>query len=151
MARLLIHGTGHGKKPLRQLPELKILIVQESGGCGNFFSIILIADLQSLEDLFSGSSLSGEILDVGINEGDGSNGSGYCGGDRGFSVPDLLRMVIPLGFSGGLREATFISTVSLFTSSKAKSLSDASSSISRRELLQVDSVNIHGIRILGRM
>ena len=134
----------------RRLPELKILIVQEGGGCSHLFSIILIADLQSLEDVFSGSSFSGEILDVGIDGDDGSDGgSGSCGGDRGFGVSDLLRTVIPLGFSRGLRGATFVSAVSLFTASKAKSLSDALSSISRRELLQVDGVNIHGIRIFG--
>ena len=136
MARLLIHEIGHGKKTSRQLPELKILIVQEGSGCGHFFSIILIADLQSLEDVFSGSSFSGEILDVGIDGGDGNDGGGGgCGDDRGFGIPDLLRTVISLGFSRGLRGATFVSTVSLFMASKAKSLSDALSSISGRELL----------------
>ena len=104
-----------------------------------------------MEDVFGGPSFSGEILDVGINGGDGSDGgNGGCRGDRSFGVSDLLRMIISLGFSGGLRGATFVSAVSLFTASKAKSLSDALSSISRRELLQADSVNIHGIRIFGR-
>ena len=136
MARLLIHGTGHGKKTSRRLPELKILIAWEGGGCGHFFSIILIADLQSLEDVFGGSPFSGEILDVSVDGGDGSDGgSGGCGGDRGFGVSDLLRTVISLGFSSGLRGATFISAMSLFTASKAKSLPYASGSISRRELL----------------
>ena len=109
---LLVHGIGHGKKTSRQLPESKILIVWEGGGCSNFFSIILIANLQGLEDVFGGSFLSGEILDVGINGGDGGNGgSGGCRGDRGFGISDLLRMIVSFGFSGGLREVTFISAV----------------------------------------
>ena len=117
---LLVHGIGHGKKTSRRLPKSKILVVWEGGGCSNFFSIILIADLQGLEDVFGGPSFSGEILDVGINGGDGSNGgSGGCRGDRGFGVPDLLRAVISLGFSRGLRGATFVSAVSLFAASKA--------------------------------
>ena len=74
MARLLIHGTSHGKKTSRQLPELKILIVREGGGCSHVFSIILVADLQSLEDVFRGFAFGGEVLDEGIDGDDRSDG-----------------------------------------------------------------------------
>ena len=86
-----------------------------------------------MEDIFRGSAFGGEVLDVSVDGSDGSDGS--SGGGSGFGVSDLLRAVISLGFSGGLRGVTFVSAVSLFTASKAKSFSDASSSISRRELL----------------
>ena len=76
MARLLIHGTSHGKKTSKRFPESKILIVWKGGGCGHIFSIILIADLQGLEDVFWGLALGGEVLDESINRGDWSNGGG---------------------------------------------------------------------------
>ena len=88
---LLVHGIGHGKKTLRQLPISKILIVWEGSGCSHIFSIILIADLQGLEDIFGEFALGGEILDVGIDGGNrGDGGSGGYRGFRGFSVSDLL-------------------------------------------------------------
>ena len=97
MARLLIHGTSHGKKTSRQLPKLKILIVREGGGCSHVFSIVLITDLQGLEDVFRGFALGGELLDVGIDGGDRSNGgSGGYRGFRGFSVSDLLLQSISM-------------------------------------------------------
>ena len=152
MARLLIHGTSHGKKTLRQLSKLKILIVWKGGGCGHVFSVILIADLQGLEDVFRGFSLGGEVLDVGVDGGDGGNsGHGGYRGFRGFSVSDLLGVVISLGFSRCLGGLAFICAVSLLAASEAKSLSDALGSISWRELFQMDDVDIHGIGIFGRM
>ena len=66
MTRLLIHGTGHGKKTSRRLPELKILIVRESGGNGHILSVIFIADFQRLEDVFRSFAFGGEVLDEGI-------------------------------------------------------------------------------------
>ena len=136
MARLLIHGTSHGKKTSRQLPELKILIVWEGGGCSHIFSIVLITDLQGLEDVFRGFALGGEVLDVGVNGGNRSNGgSGGYGGFRGFSISDLLGVAISLGFSGCLRGLAFICAVSLLVASETKSLSDALGSIGWGELL----------------
>ena len=133
---LLVHGTGHGKKTSRQLPISKILIVWEGSGCSHLFSIILIADLQSLEDVFGGFALGGEILDVGVDGGDWSNGSSSgCRGFQGFSVLDLLGVVIPLGFSGCLGGPAFICAVSLLSASETKSFSDAPGSIGWRELL----------------
>ena len=112
MARLLIHGTSYGKKTSRRLPELKILIVREGGGCGHIFSIILIADLQGLEDVFRGFAFGGEVLDEGINGSDRRDGgSGECGGDSGFCVSDLLRVVISLGFPRCLRGPAFVCAV----------------------------------------
>ena len=120
----------------RQLPKSKILIVWEGGGCSHVFSIILITDLQGLEDVFRGFALGGEVLDVGVNGGDRSNGgSGGYGGFRGFSVSNLLGAVISLGFSRCLGGSAFICAVSLFAASEAKSLSDAPGLISQRELL----------------
>ena len=151
MARLLIHGIGHGKKTSRQLPKLKILIVWEGGGCGHIFSIILIADLQSLEDVFRGFALGGEVLNVGVNGGDGSNGgSGGYGGFRGFSVSDLLGAVISLGFSRCLEGLAFICAVSLLVASETKSFPNASSTVGGREFPKADGVDIHGIGIFGR-
>ena len=149
---LLVHGTGHGTKTSRQLPESKILIVWEGSGCCHIFSVILIADLQGLEDVFGGLALGGEILDVGVDGGNRSDGG--CGGYRefrGFSVSDLLGAVISLGFSRCLRGLAFICTVSLFTASEAKSLPDASGLISWKELSQADGVDIHGVRVFGRV
>ena len=135
MARLLIHGTSHGKKTSRRLPKLKILVVWEGGGCGYVLSIILIADLQGLEDVFRGFAFGGEILDESVNGGDGSNGgSGGCGGFRGFSVSDLLGAVVSLGFSRCLGGPAFICAVSLLAAPETKSLSDALGSIGWREL-----------------
>ena len=89
MARLLVHGTSHGKQTLKQLPKLKTLIVRESGGGSYVFSIIFIANFQGLEDIFSGSAFGGEVLDVGVNGSDRHNsGSGGHGGGGGFSIPD---------------------------------------------------------------
>ena len=71
---LLVHGTGYGKKTLGRLPILKILIIWEGSGCSHLFSIIFIADLQGLEDVFGGFALGGEILDVGVDGGGRSDG-----------------------------------------------------------------------------
>ena len=133
---LLVHGTGHGKKTLRRLPISKILIVWEGSGHSHLFSVILIADLQGLEDVFGGFAFGGEILDVGVNGGDRGDG-GSCGyrGFRGFCVSDLLGVVIPLGFSGCLGGLAFICAVSLLSASETNSFSDAPGSISWRELL----------------
>ena len=121
---------------LRRLPELKILIVWEGGGCSHVLSIILIADLQGLEDVFRGFAFGGEILDESINGGDRSNGgSGGCRGFRGFSVSDLLGVIVSLGFSRCLGGPAFICTVSLLAASETKSLFDAPGSIGWRELL----------------
>ena len=80
---------GHGKKMLRPLSESKTLIVREGGGSSYVFSTVLIANFQSLEDIFSGPAFGGEVLDVGINGGDGSDGgSGECGGRGGLGVSD---------------------------------------------------------------
>ena len=89
-----------------------------------------------MKDVFGGPALGGEVLDVGVDGGDGSNGgSDGCGGSGGFSVPDQLGAIIPLGFSLCLRGSTFTGTVSLFATSKAKSFPNAASSICWRELL----------------
>ena len=111
---LLVHGTGHGKKTSGRLPISKILIVWEGSGHSHLFSVILIADLQGLEDVFGGFALGGEILDVGIDGGDRSDGGrGGYRGFRGFSISDLLGAVIPLGFSGCQGGPAFICAVSL--------------------------------------
>ena len=123
---LLVHGTGHGKKMSRRLPESKILIVWKGSGCSHIFSVILIADPQGLEDVFRGLALGGEVLDISIDGSDGSNGgSGGYRGFRGFSISNLLRTVISLGFSGCPGGSAFICTVSFLVASEAKSLSDA--------------------------
>ena len=128
---LLVHGTSHGKKTSRQLPILKILIIWEGSGSSHLFSIIFIADLQGLEDVFGGFALGGEILDVGVDGG----GSGGYRGFRDFSVSDLLGAVIPFGFSRCLRGLAFVCAVSLLAASETKSFSDAPGSISWGELL----------------
>ena len=151
LARLLIHGTSHGKKMLRQLPESKTLIVRECGGSGYVFSLIFIANFQCLEDVLSSSTFGGEVLDEGIDGGDRSNGgSGWCRGDSGFSVSHLLRVVIPLGFPRCLRGPAFVCAVSFLVASEAKSFSNASGTISWRDLFQANRVDIHGVRIFGR-
>ena len=152
MARLLVHGTSHGKKTLRQLPESKILIVWEGGGSSHILSFILIADFQGLEDVFSGSAFGGKVLDVGINGSDGSNGgSGGSGGSGCLSVPDLLGVMVSFGPPWWVSGLTFIGAMSLFAASETESFFDAPSSIHWRELFQADGVNIHGIGIFGRM
>ena len=104
-----------------------------------------------MKDVFRGFALGGEVLDEGIYGGDRSDGgSGGHGGGSGFSVSDLLRVVISLGFPGCLGGLAFICTVSFFATSDTKSLSNALGMISRRELFQADGVDIHGIRIFGR-
>ena len=133
LAMLLVHGIGHGKKTLRRLPKSKILIVRECGGCGHFFSVLLIANFQGLEDIFRGFSFSGEVLDVSIDGSDGSDGS--SGGDSGFGVSDLLEAIVPLRFSGCLRGAAFICAVFLFATSETQSFPDALSSISQEKFL----------------
>ena len=133
---LLVHGTGHGKKTSGRLPVSKILIVWEGSGCSHLFSVILIADLQGLEDVLGGFALGGEILDVGVDGGGRSDGgSGGYRGFRDFSVSDLLRAIIPLGFSRCLRGLAFVCAVSLLAASETKSFSDALGSISWGELL----------------
>ena len=148
---LLVHGTGYGKKTLRRLPVLKILIVWEGSGCSHFFSIILIADLQGLEDVLGGFAFGGEILDVGVDGGGRSNGgSGGYGGFRDFCVSDLLGAIIPLGFSGCWRVLAFVCAVSLLAASETKSFSNTSGSIGWGELFQANGVDIHGVRVFGR-
>ena len=118
----------------RRLPESKILIVWEGGGSSHIFSIILIADLQGLEDVFRGFAFGGEVLDVGVDGGDGSNGgSGGYGEFRGFSVSNLLRMIVSLGFSRCLGGLAFICTVSFLVASETKSFSNTLSMVSGRE------------------
>ena len=103
-----------------------------------------------MEDVFGGSALSGEILDVCVDGGDGSDGgSGGHGGGCGFSGSNLLRAIVSLGFSRCLRGVTFICTVSLFVTSEAKSFPDASGMVCWGELFQANGVDIHGIRIFG--
>ena len=152
MVRLLIHGTSHGKKTSRQLPKLKILIVRESGGSSYVFSVLFIADFQHLKDVFRSPALSGEILDKGVDGGDRSDGgSGGCGRSDSLGIPDHLGAVVSLGFSLCLRGPAFICAMSFLAASKAKSFSDASSTIRWGELFQVDGVDLHGIRVLGGM
>ena len=137
---------------LRRLPELKILIVRESGGSSYIFSIILITDFQCLEDVFGSFAFGGEVLNVGINGSDGSNGGSGGSGESGcFSIPDLLGVIVSLGSSRRLRGPAFICAMSFLAASKAKSFSDASSTIRWGELFQVDGVDLHGIRVLGGM
>ena len=148
---LLVHGTSHGKKTSRRLPILKILVVREGSGCSHLFSVIFIADLQGLKDVFGGFALGGEILDVGVNGGGRSDGgSGGYRGFRDFGVSDLLGAVTPLGFSRSLRGSAFICAVSLLAAFETKSFSDAPGLIGWGELLQANGVNIHGVRIFGR-
>ena len=150
MARLLIHGTHYGKKTSRRLPELKILIVRESGGSSYIFSIILITDFQCLEDVFGSFAFGGEVLNVGINGSDGSNGgSGGSGGSGCFSIPDLLGAIVFLGSSRRLRGPAFVCAVSFLATSETESFPNASGMICWRELFQMDSVDIHGIGIFG--
>ena len=73
----------------RRLPESKTLIVKEGGGSSYIFSIVFITNLQGLEDIFGNPAFGGEVLDVGINRGDGSDGSsGGCGRRGSFGVSD---------------------------------------------------------------
>ena len=84
-----------------------------------------------MEDIFGGLALGGEVLDVGIDRGDRSDGgSGKCGGDRGFHISDHLRMIISFGFSLCLRGLTFICAVSLFVTFETESFPYALSMIS---------------------
>ena len=79
-----------------------------------------------MEDVFRSLAFGGEVLDKGVNGGDWSNGG--CGGRRGvrgFGVPDLLGVVISLGFSRRLRGSAFICAVSFLAASEAESFSDA--------------------------
>ena len=138
------------EEDVKATSESKTLIVREGGGGGYIFSIVFIANLQGLKDIFGGPAFGGEVLDVGIDGGDGSDsGSGGCGGGECFGVPDMLGVIISLGFSLCLRGSTFICTVSLFATSEAKSFPNAASLISRRELFQADGVHIHGIWVSG--
>ena len=103
-----------------------------------------------MEDIFSGSALSGEVLDVGINGGDGSNGG--SGGHRGggcLHVPDLLGAVVSLGFSLSLGGLAFIYAVSFLVIFETESFSYAVSMIGWREFPETDGVHIHGIQIFG--
>ena len=137
MARLLIHGTSHGKKTLRQLPESKILIVWEGGGNGHILSFILIVDFQGLKDVFGGSAFGGKVLDAGINGSDGSNGgSGGSGGSGCLGVPDLLGVIVSFGFPWWVSGSTFIGAMFLFAASETESFSDALSSIHWREVFK---------------
>ena len=102
-----------------------------------------------MEDVFWKFAFGGEVLNVGIYGGDGSDGSSE--GDSGFSVSDLLGVIVPFGFSGCLRRATLICTMSLFAASEAKSFSDASGMVCWGELFQMNGVNFHGVRIFGRV
>ena len=96
--------------------------------------------------------MGGEVLDEGVDGSDGSDvGSGGCGGDSGLSVSDLLGAVVSLRFSGCLRGSTFICAVSFPAASETKSFSNALGTISWREFLQADGVDVHGIRIFGRV
>ena len=132
---LLVHGTSHGKKMSRRLPILKILVVWKGSSHSHLFSVILIADLQGLEDVFGGFALGGEILDVGVDGGGRSDGgSGGYRGFRDFGVSDLLGAVIPLGFSRCLRGSAFVCAVSLLAASETKSFSDALGPIGWGEL-----------------
>ena len=134
----------------RQLPELKTLIVRKGGGSGYVFSILLIADFQGLEDIFSGSTLGGEVLDVGIDRSDGSNGgSGGCRGRGCLHVSDLLGTVVSLGFSQSLGGSAFICTVSFLATPETESFPHAASTISWREFSEMDRVYIHGIQIFS--
>ena len=148
MAKLLVHGTNHGKKTLKQLPTSKTFIGGKGGGSCHVFSIVFIADFQRLEDIFSGPALGGEVLDVGINWGDWSDGDGGgSGGGQDLSISNL--MVVSLGSSLGLGGSAFSHAMSLLSASKTKSFPNTASSIGWEELLQVDSINIHGIGIPG--
>ena len=137
----------YGKKTLKQLPGLKILIVKESGGNGYILLCILIADLQCLKDVFCCSAFGGEVLNVSVNWGGRNNGG--SGRKQDFSDFDLLGMTVSLGPSLGLSRSTFICTMSLFVTLETESLSDATSSVSREELFQVDEIHFHGIRVFG--
>ena len=80
-----------------------------------------------------------------------SGGSGGYRGFRDFSVSDLLGAVIPLGFPRCLRGPAFVCTVSFLAASETKSLSNPSGMISRREFSQANRVDIHGVRVFGRV
>ena len=150
MARLLIHGTSHGKKTSRRLPKLKILIVREHGSGSYIFSVILVTDFQRLEDVFGSFAFGGKVLDVGINGSDRSNGgSGGSGGSGYFGIPDLLGVIVFLGFSKHLRGLAFVCAVSFLATSETESFPNASGMIRQRELVQMDGVNIHGVGIFG--
>ena len=131
---------------MRQLPKSKTLIVREGGGSSYVFSIIFIANLQGLEDIFSGPAFGGEVLDVGIDRSDRSDsGSGGCRERGGFSVSKQLGVTISFGFSLCLRRPTFISAVSLFVTSETESFSDAVSLLGRRELFQMNGIHIRSV------
>ena len=93
---------------MKQLSELKILIIKEIGGSGYIFFIVLIADFQGLKDIFGGSAFGGEVLDVSIDGDDGSNdGSGRHGRRGSFSVSDQLEVIVSLWFSLCPKELVF--------------------------------------------
>ena len=99
---------------------------------------------------FGGSTLGGEVLDVGIDRSDGSNGgSGGCRGRGCLCVLDLLGTVVSLGFSQSLGGSAFICTVSFLATPETESFPHAASTISWREFPEMDRVYIHGIRVFG--
>ena len=96
-----------------------------------------------MEDVFRGFALGGEVLDESVNGGDrGDGGSGGRGGSSGFSVSNLLGAVVPFEFSGHLGGPAFICAVSFLAASETESFPNALGMVSRRELFQVDGVDI---------
>ena len=75
--------------------------------------------------------------------------TGGCGWEQCFSSPNLLRMIISFGPFLDLSGSALVCTMSLFAASETELFSDAASSISWGEFLQVNGIHIHGIRVAG--
>ena len=88
-----------------------------------------------MEDILGGPFLGGEVLDVGIDWGDRSNGGSGCGWGQCFSGSDLLRAVVFLESSLSLSGSALICAVCLFVASEAESFSHAVSLVSWGEFL----------------
>ena len=70
---------------------------------------------------------------MGVDRSNG--GSGRQGGRGGLSISNQLGVMVSFGVSLCLGRLTFIHTVTLFATSETESFSDATSTLSWRELL----------------
>ena len=107
----------------KQLSKLKTLIRGKSGGGSYIFTLVFIADLQDL--VFWHFAVGGEVLDIGINGGNWSNGGSGGHGGGSFSIPDQLGVIVSFELSLCLGRLTFICTMSLFVASEAESFPNA--------------------------
>ena len=141
----------YGKKTLRWLPASKTLIVTDDikSVCYSYlFCGFFIADLENLEDLVWYLSLSDEILNVGINGSDWSNGCSG-GGESGVHSFNLLELRVILRGSLGSTGVAIVCIASLLLASETRSFPHTACSFRRGEFSKLDKVHIHGIRVSG--